>query len=142
MLLIIPNSFSVIHIWFILWVNFIQGKIEISIITVFLISGNTYQVTRKFIKCRNAETRTDPAIRYTACYKLAFFFFKRHTILFFNLIIHYFSVCWVVCLQSIIFKGEYFLFNRVGKANSFANFGLWVGNVQFANVLALRLPLV
>jgi len=29
------------------------------------------QVTRKFIRCRNAETRTVSAIKYTACYKLA-----------------------------------------------------------------------
>ena len=26
-----------------------------------------YQATRKFIRCRNAETRTNPAIKYTAC---------------------------------------------------------------------------
>jgi len=29
------------------------------------------QVTRKFIRCRNAETRTISAIKYTACYALA-----------------------------------------------------------------------
>ncbi len=29
------------------------------------------QVTRKFISCRNAETRTVSAIKYTACYALA-----------------------------------------------------------------------
>jgi hypothetical protein len=32
----------------------------------------------------------------------------------------------------------YFLFFRVGKASSFANFGLRVGFERFANVLALR----
>jgi hypothetical protein len=29
------------------------------------------QVTRKFIRCRNAENRTISAIKYTACYALA-----------------------------------------------------------------------
>ena len=29
------------------------------------------QITRKFIRCRNAETRTVSAIKYTACYALA-----------------------------------------------------------------------
>ena len=32
----------------------------------------SYQVTRKFIRCRNAETRTISAIKYTACYRLVF----------------------------------------------------------------------
>ena len=33
------------------------------------------QVTRKFIRCRNAETRTISAIKYTACCAYGFYFF-------------------------------------------------------------------
>jgi hypothetical protein len=32
----------------------------------------SFQITRKIIRCRNAETRTVPAIKYAACYRLVF----------------------------------------------------------------------
>ena len=35
------------------------------------------QVTRKFIRCRNAETPTISAIKYTACYHTYFFVFSN-----------------------------------------------------------------
>jgi len=31
------------------------------------------QVKQRFIKCINTVIRTDPAIKYTACYRLVFF---------------------------------------------------------------------
>ena len=52
----------------------------------------TCQVTRKFIRCRNAEIPTIAAIKYTACYKLAVLVFG-HSVFHFCCIV-FLSVRW------------------------------------------------
>jgi hypothetical protein len=42
------------------------------------------QITRKFIRCRNAETRTGTAIKYTACYALGVLISLRISIFFYH----------------------------------------------------------
>gem|GEM_PF-4105001 len=94
------------------------------------------QVTRKFIRCRNAEIPTISAIKYTACYRLVYFRLSLQTIVNIEVSCHCYiallSVSACVFAFIIFFKGsgnflKQFYF-RVGFASSFKSFGL----VRFA----------
>ena len=74
------------------------------------------QVTRLFIRCRNNEIPTISAIKYTACYKLAYFLVKRHAFRFIYCFSHSVFVCRVECRQSFIFLREgFFVFSGWAK---------------------------
>ena len=97
------------------------------------------QVTRKFIRCRNAQIPTISAIKYTACYKLAFFLFKRHTIIIINQFCHSVIVRRVCVCKVLFFKegGDFLFFLRVGKSILFCKLWFVSGLVRLANVYAL-----
>ena len=87
---------------------------------------------------QNAWFTTETLIAATLCYQLAFFLVKRYTFLFINYFYHFVLSVWLCISKVLFFKWDISCFFRVGKASSFANFGLRVGFERFANVLALR----
>jgi hypothetical protein len=90
----------------------------------------TCQVTRKFIRCKNPETRTIPAIKYTACYQLGVLVYQRFEINF------QFYHSNFLCLKR-------FSFFSVGKVSGgrqtsyFAIFGLCIGLCELQMCLAV-----
>ena len=84
----------------------------IRILGFFIIVGNgwryvfvadfealTCQITRNFIRCRNAETCTISAIKYTACYQLGVFLLCQWFEMYFHFSHYIFSV-----LKDLVFS--------------------------------------
>ena len=82
-----------------------------------------------YFSSKNSVFSTSQAIKYTACYQLAFFLFERHNFHIYRLFCHSVVICRVLCRQSFIFlSGEIFcFFSGLVKAYSFASFGLCQG---------------
>jgi len=97
------------------------------------------QVTLKFIRCRNAETRTITAIKYTACYALAVLVCPcvRVKLLFHiklvKLLLYFFiSVCVAIVLACFNFfflalEKNFEVLSGLGQTHSLASFGLSLG---------------
>ena len=94
------------------------------------------QVTRKFIRCRNAETRTDSAIKYTACYALAVFDCPYVWVnLHFHIkLVKFVSFSFSVCVACVLACFNFFLLS-VGEK-------FWNSSLRLVKVEALLQALV